>query len=57
MSKPTHPLPIEARRALWTRIWDRLLAAPPDASPSPAGPTRDGRPTDPHTDPPEEDRP
>ena len=20
------PLPLEARRALWTRIWDRLLA-------------------------------
>ena len=41
------PLPLEARRVLWQRLWDRLLAAPPDLSPPPPGPTRDGRPADP----------
>jgi hypothetical protein len=25
MSKPTPPLPLEARRAIWNRLWDRLL--------------------------------
>ena len=40
-------LPLEARRVLWRRLWDRLLAAPPDLSPPPPGPTRDGRPADP----------
>jgi hypothetical protein len=46
MSKPTHPLPLEARRVLWTRIWDRLLAPPRIDSPPSPGPTRDGRPAD-----------
>lgn len=47
MSKPTHPLPLEARRVLWQRIWDRLLAPPTAETPPSPGPTRDGRPTDP----------
>jgi hypothetical protein len=47
MSKPTHPLPLEARRVLWTRIWDRLLAPPRIDIPSSPAPTRDGRPADP----------
>ena len=25
MSKPTSPLPLEARRMLWRKLWDRLL--------------------------------
>lgn len=24
------PLPLEARRILWQRLWDRLLAPPPE---------------------------
>ena len=44
----THgPLPLEARRLLWQRLWDRLLAPPAIESPPPPGPTRDGRPADP----------
>ena len=45
------PLPIEARRVLWQRLWDRLLAPPPDLSPPAPGPTRDGRPGDPFAEP------
>jgi len=47
MSKPSHPLPLDARRVLWSRIWDRLLAPPTVALPPPPGPTRDGRPANP----------
>ena len=43
------PLPLEARRVLWQRLWDRLLAPP--AAEAPPGPTRDGRPADPHAAP------
>ncbi len=25
MTKPNLPLPLEARRSLWARMWDRLL--------------------------------
>ena len=45
------PLPSEARRVLWQRLWDRLLAPPPDLAPPPPGPTRDGRPADPFATP------
>lgn len=41
------PLPIEARRILWRKIWDRLLAPPAAEAPPPPGPARDGRPADP----------
>ena len=41
------PLPIEARRVLWARLWDRLLSPPTAEVPPPPGPTRDGRPADP----------
>ena len=41
------PLPLEARRVLWQRLWDRLLAPPTTELPPPPGPTRDGRPVDP----------
>ena len=41
------PLPLAARRVLWARIWDRLLAPPAVENPPPLGPTRDGRPADP----------
>ena len=41
------PLPVEARRLLWQRLWDRLLAPPTIEAPPPPGPTRDGRPADP----------
>ena len=44
------PLPLEARRVLWQRLWDRLLAPPTAESPPPPGPTRDGRPADPFAD-------
>ncbi len=27
------PLPLEARRILWQRVWDRLLAPPPSEEP------------------------
>ncbi len=47
MSKSTHPLPLEARRVLWSRLWDRLLAPPRVETPTALGPTRDGRPGDP----------
>ncbi|MDP9359487.1 MAG: hypothetical protein M3R02_30225 [Chloroflexota bacterium] len=47
MSKPTHPLSLEARRLLWSRLWDRLLAPPLVETPPPPGPTRDERPVDP----------
>jgi hypothetical protein len=57
MPKPAHALPLEARQLLWQRVWDRLLAAPPDAAPPTPGPTRDGRPADPLTAPASEDRP
>ena len=40
-------LPLEARRVLWQRLWDRLLAPPTAETPPPPGPTRDGRPADP----------
>ena len=40
-------LPLEARRILWQRLWDRLLASPTIEAPPPPGPTRDGRPADP----------
>lgn len=33
------PLPLAARRALWDRVWDRLLVAPPVEPGS--GPDRD----------------
>ena len=35
------PLPPEARRILWQRLWDRLLAFPLEASEGSAG-QRDG---------------
>ena len=57
MSRPIHPLPLEARCLLWRRVWDRLLAPPPDASPPPPAPGRDGRPADPLAEPHEEGRP
>ncbi len=47
MSRPQHPLPLEARLILWDRLWDRLLAPPMVETPPPPGPTRDGRPADP----------
>ncbi len=47
MSKPSHPLPLEARRVLWNRIWDRLLASPTVETPPALGPNRGGRPADP----------
>ncbi len=47
MSKPSHPLPLEARRVLWSRLWDRLLAPPRVETPPPPGPSWDGRPVDP----------
>ncbi len=50
------PLPLEARRALWNRLWDRLLApedlrdpaevsahARKDAPPERGGASREGR--------------
>ncbi len=40
-------LSLEARRILWSRLWDRLLAPPRVETPPPPGPTRDGRPGDP----------
>ena len=49
MSKPSHPLPLEARRVLWARIWDRLLAPPTAEMPSPQDSTRNGHPADPLT--------
>ena len=48
------PLPLEARRVLWQRLWDRLLAPPTAEAPPPPGPTRDGRPADPLAAPAEE---
>jgi hypothetical protein len=48
------PLPLEARRALWERIWDRLLAPTTEEQPHSREPTRDGRPTDPFVTPDEE---
>lgn len=44
--RQNEPLPLAARQALWSRLWDRLLAPPPDAPPPP-GPDRTGRPADP----------
>ena len=35
---PSRPLPIEARRALWTRLWERLLSPPPDRTSRPDAP-------------------
>jgi hypothetical protein len=55
VSKPDRPLPLEARRVLWTRIWNRLLAEPVEPMSPP--PTRDGRPTDPLAAPDEEGQP
>lgn len=44
------PLPLEARRLLWQRVWDRLLAPPINGQPSsadtveqPSDETREGR--------------
>ncbi len=48
MSRPQDSLPLEARRVLWSRLWDRLLAPPQVETPSPPGPTRDGQPDDPY---------
>ena len=45
------PLPLEARRVLWQRLWGRLLAPPTAEAPPPPGPTRDGRPADPFAGP------
>ncbi len=28
------PLPLEVRRILWQRVWDRLLAPPPRVDPT-----------------------
>ncbi len=47
MSRPQESLPVEARRILWNRLWDRLLAPPQVETPLPPGATRDGRPADP----------
>ena len=33
MSRPRGPLPVEAQRVLWIRLWDRLLQ-PPRAEPA-----------------------
>jgi hypothetical protein len=41
MPRDPEPLPLAARRALWNRVWDRLLSAPrqepaePDEVPRP----------------------
>jgi hypothetical protein len=34
MTAPRSPLPIEARRQAWDRLWQRLLAPLPDDRPS-----------------------
>lgn len=38
MATTGHPLPVEARRALWDRVWSRLLASP-DTREAPDGAT------------------
>jgi hypothetical protein len=39
MSRPFTPLPLEARRRLWDRLWDRLLQPCPDERDSVKEPT------------------
>jgi|GEM_PF-6690313 len=42
------PLPLEVRRILWQRVWDRLLAPPPrekPTDPEERDGTHEGRPT------------
>lgn len=37
MPRRHEPLPLEARRVLWRKVWDRLLVAPPAACDRDAG--------------------
>jgi hypothetical protein len=50
MPRPHEPLPLEARKVLWKKVWDRLLAAPADVGASPIQ-GRGGNPGDPMAEP------
>lgn len=48
--KEGRSLPLAARRALWQRAWERLLAPPPDAGGDTTGPDSEGTGTIPGGD-------